>query len=359
MSISTVTYNGSLAYQLAAGETLTCYPFGVLNMDYVSAGCAIYAAETGGEITLSVRFISSAGLILTQLDEVKAASDTNIWERVSTYWALETGAVQAEVRFYNSGSSTVLFAQPKAAAGKELGTYANNYSPQLSKITPSGIYTGTITTEQVIIPGSSATATLNAYLLQMVSSNNSKFTAADSKISGTQSDLDAAEQLITRIQAGEITLSSKTSMSGTVSQGSFAQHTTSSSKYQHSDGSYTQISADGIKRYTSGTGNEYHYLMSVTTFVSGDTTTKWVQLPDEFKGKYFDWYCGVADSMQARDDDLNGRHMIMRFVATQANGQSTDYTNAKVPVVAYKMTQQADLSDRRISNIQGFVIAIA
>lgn len=61
----------------------------------------------------------------------------------------------------------------------------------------------------------------------------------------------------------------------------------------HSDGSYTSLSSEGLRRYTGSTGVDYHYLTYVGTgdiYKEGAGTgiyTVVINLPDEFKNKEF------------------------------------------------------------------------
>lgn len=61
----------------------------------------------------------------------------------------------------------------------------------------------------------------------------------------------------------------------------------------HSDGSYTSLSSEGLRRYTGSTGVDYHYLTYVGTgdiYKAGAGTgiyTVVINLPDEFKNKEF------------------------------------------------------------------------
>jgi hypothetical protein len=93
--------------------------------------------------------------------------------------------------------------------------------------------------------------------------------------------------------------------------GDTAEHSPSYSKWKHSDGTYTQADANGLKHYNASTNTNYHYLLYAGSGITNTTGSEtWVQLPDEFKGKTFqitvsaksikpqpsqaiDSYCGV------------------------------------------------------------------
>jgi len=141
--------------------------------------------------------------------------------------------------------------------------------------------------------------------------------------------------------------------------GDVAQHTNSRSRYTHSDGSYTQISSSGLQRFISGTGEKYHYLIHITTFIQGESgSVRWIQLPSKFKGKEFTIYLALADSMLPPESN-QGRYAIHRMVATPHPNHSIDYTNARVPIIAYKTTMRVDEpGTKAINYVQGMLIAI-
>lgn len=139
--------------------------------------------------------------------------------------------------------------------------------------------------------------------------------------------------------------------------GDVARHTNSSSRYEHTDGSYTRIGSNGIRRYVAGTGHAYHYLIHITTFTIGTSSGRWIQLPDEFKGKGFSVYAAIADSLQTPENKLASA--IHRFVVTGTPGEKIDYANARVPITGYKLTIDLDDNYRRsTSEVQGMLIAI-
>ena len=132
---------------------------------------------------------------------------------------------------------------------------------------------------------------------------------------------------------------------------------TSGLTIMHNDGTSTSMSKDGFKRHTVSDNRNYHYLMYATTFVYGDSsprTARWIQLPDDFKGKDFDIFFAIADSLNAVDY----YHSIQRFVCTQHPDFEIDYKNARVPVIAYKSETQNDGLDPDIRSVQGLLIAL-
>lgn len=127
-------------------------------------------------------------------------------------------------------------------------------------------------------------------------------------------------------------------------------------KATHNDGSYTQLGADGLKRFTDSDSRNYHYLMSLHTFQFGESSNnaRWIQLPNDFKGKNFKVYLAIADSMTATDYTYS----IQRFVCTLHPAHTIDYTNARVPVIAYKSETKMTGDAPLITTVQGLLIAI-
>ena len=70
---------------------------------------------------------------------------------------------------------------------------------------------------------------------------------------------------------------------GTTSGSDKAYHSATYSRWNHSDGSYTQASSGGLVRYSSGTGRSYHYLMHSGTVQSSGSVV--VPLPSHISGK--------------------------------------------------------------------------
>lgn len=124
----------------------------------------------------------------------------------------------------------------------------------------------------------------------------------------------------------------------------------------HTDGSFTQLTNQGLRRFTSGDNRNYHYLIWATTFVYGDSSSnaRWIQLPDDYKGKDFQVFLAIADSLNAPDYTYS----IQRFVTTGHPDHNIDYQNARVPIIAYKSETHMDGNEPLIRDVQGMIIAI-
>lgn len=123
-------------------------------------------------------------------------------------------------------------------------------------------------------------------------------------------------------------------------------------RFTHTDGSYTSMRADGFKRFIAGSGREYHSLIYMVGYVLGGQSVRWAQLPNEFKGKPFTPYIVIADSLQAQ----NNGQSINRFVVTGHPNYQNDYTNARVPLIGYKLL--TDGTNIVTSDVQGLLIVV-
>lgn len=135
-------------------------------------------------------------------------------------------------------------------------------------------------------------------------------------------------------------------------------------KCSHEDGSYTQMKADGFKRYVAGEGRDYHYLTeigrseSVGGFYAVHTSGGWlvadeaaclthvppitIQLPNDFKGKIFEVFVEprFSEANIARMNDLffqsNNSEQFMYYLKNWVcEAYDYDYVNATFKVKAY------------------------
>lgn len=128
----------------------------------------------------------------------------------------------------------------------------------------------------------------------------------------------------------------------------------------HPNGRHTRISSEGIKVVNNSNGQtigDYHYL----TYVVGFTTTadtnsyKWVQLPNEFKGKNFNAYATLSDTW---DESWNWGEpwVVQRMVAFVAD---YDRYNGRVAIQGYRTDKNYKTGEHRHCPIAGMLIVIA
>ena len=134
-----------------------------------------------------------------------------------------------------------------------------------------------------------------------------------------------------------------------------AKHTNSYSRYQHADGSYSQIGVNGIERYIAGSGRRYHHLIHLAGYsLNSSSTPRWAQLPNEFKGKLFTVYIALADTL----NPTSVNYSLYKAVVTGFPGMEIDYPNARIPLIGYKQVVHKDSRELRTGEVQGLLIAI-
>lgn len=208
--ISAVQYNGSNAYELLVGEFVSSWPIGAVGFTDIAVGVQVYTATVSAGVKLTLRSFNAAGAVLSAQDFTYTVTNTSMWERAETTWTCPTGIDRAELRITAVGG-TVLFAQPKLERGIEVGEYSTNYAPQLTLLTPTGIYTGTLTANQVIVSGGEdlasklVTINSNAINLRATTDNNvSRLTTIEAGQITLRSDVDGALPKITKLTAGGV-----------------------------------------------------------------------------------------------------------------------------------------------------------
>jgi len=127
-------------------------------------------------------------------------------------------------------------------------------------------------------------------------------------------------------------------------------------RFTHTDGTSTEIGKNGFRRITPSDNRTYHYLFYATTFIFGESSSnaRWIQLPNDYKGKQFEVFMAIADSMTAPSYSYS----VQRFVCTVHPDHSIDYANARVPVISYKSSTLMDGSSPVIDEVQGLLFAI-
>ena len=126
-----------------------------------------------------MRFIDEQGVLLSTSSSTYTPTVQNLWERAIFTWPVPEGATRAELRM-EGVISVILMAQPKVANGTDPGSYGSNWSPQLTFLTPTGIYTGTLSAKQIILSAgedlSDRLVTINANQILMSSKLDNRTT---------------------------------------------------------------------------------------------------------------------------------------------------------------------------------------
>ena len=131
-------------------------------------------------------------------------------------------------------------------------------------------------------------------------------------------------------------------------------------KIWHPSGKHTRISSDGLKVVSNSNGNilgDYHYLTHVIGFTTtAETETyKWVQLPDDFKGKNFRAYATLSDTWEG-SWEWGEPWVVQRMVVFVAD---YDRANARVAIQGYRTDKNYKTGAHRHKPVAGMLIVIA
>ena len=99
-----------------------------------------------------------------------------------------------------------------------------------------------------------------------------------------------------------------------------AYHAADYSKWTHSDGSWTKISANGMTWSKGPTTTGYHYLLYAGEYVCNSEETVTITLPDEFKGKNFKVVTSIKRIYVSNDEYVTGCYFpLLSFYAESTN----------------------------------------
>lgn len=149
---NTIRFNSHNSYKVTS--QVFCYPFGVQGQSYVTHSFQAYCTSMLSSATRAkTKFFASDGSLVSENSHAFAV--TTVFGIVEITVAVPATAVQAQLMFIQGGTDW-WFAEPKSEYGESATPYAVNYTNQLTYITPTGIYTGMITTSQIVVTGSVA-----------------------------------------------------------------------------------------------------------------------------------------------------------------------------------------------------------
>ena len=118
---------------------------------------------------------------------------------------------------------------------------------------------------------------------------------------------------------------------GSTEDGDTAEHTPNYSKYTHSDGSYTKISADGLEKYVNNAPHPYFYFTYQGEAWCNSDSTVTVNLPEEVKGKNFliTWLLGNVDASTSTSESFEWirKWSVYGIKTSENNGLGYDEEN--------------------------------
>lgn len=218
---SSIQYRGYNTFRMEAPAKVKSWIFGVEGLETISHSFYAYATTTlSSAVRTRTRWISGNGITLSVEDHTWAIPEAGLfnWIKLEEI-PVPDGAVYAQLELHNTSGKTYWVGLIKSEAGDKATDFTHNLSGQLTRITASGIYTGTITAQQVILSSTTGEnlperlTTINSNMVQLTnktSKNESDITTIKAGQITLQSKVNTAENKITQIEAGKITLSSST-----------------------------------------------------------------------------------------------------------------------------------------------------
>ena len=225
---SSIQYRGYNTFRMEAPAKVKSWIFGVEGLETISHSFYAYATTAlTGTIRTRTRWISGNGITLSVEDHTWTITEGGFFNHIKIEGiTVPTGAVYAQLELHNTSGKTYWVGLIKSEAGDNATDFTHNLSGQLTRITASGIYTGTITAQQVILSSTTGEnlperlTTINSNMVQLTnktSKNESDITTIkagqitlESNINSVDGKLNTANSKITQIEAGKITLSSST-----------------------------------------------------------------------------------------------------------------------------------------------------
>ena len=169
---TSLQYNGYNSYKFNQNDFLICYPFGVENMEYITHSFGAYSPiALDAKVRAYTRFFNADGEEI-KLENHSFAVQQGTFDKVEITVSVPALAVKAELKFLNNEAQPWWVATPKTEEGQTATPYAINAYGQLTYITPNGIYTGTITANQIVLASgnenlSERLTTINANQIQL------------------------------------------------------------------------------------------------------------------------------------------------------------------------------------------------
>ena len=147
---TTIQFNDHNSYKITT--PLFCYPFGVDGMSYITHSFQAYATSSLSSANRAkTKFFDADGSTLSEVNHAFAV--TTVFGKIEITVAVPATAKQAQLVLLQGGTDWWI-AEPKSEQGEVATPYNVNYQGQLTYITPNGIYTGMMTTGQIVVTGS-------------------------------------------------------------------------------------------------------------------------------------------------------------------------------------------------------------
>lgn len=149
---TTIQFNDHNSYKITT--PLFCYPFGVDGMSYITHSFQAYSTSSLSSANRAkTKFFDADGALVSDVNHAFAV--TTVFGKIEITAAVPATAKQAQLVLIQGGTDWWI-AEPKSEQGEVATPYNVNYQGQLTYITPNGIYTGMMTTGQIVVTGSVA-----------------------------------------------------------------------------------------------------------------------------------------------------------------------------------------------------------
>ena len=184
-----IQYRGFNTVRMNPGDSYDCYEFFVKAGDYISHSFAIYSVSPlAGAVRARTRFIGADGLTISTSSHTVATTGGTFDEIAIEGVPVPTGARLGRLELL-SPSGTYWVARPKSEDGEKATPYSQNYSGQMTHITPTGVYTGTIQANQINLTSGGDL--------------EDSMTTINNKVINMTSSVSALNASVTNIQAGQ------------------------------------------------------------------------------------------------------------------------------------------------------------
>ncbi|HZW97482.1 MAG TPA: hypothetical protein VFF56_01375 [Bacillota bacterium] len=223
---TTIQYRGYNTFKMIAPARVKSWMYGVEGLDSISHGLYVYCpTNQASAVRAKTRWLNSDGITQSVVDHSFAIEAGLFnWIKIQAI-PVPIGAVQALTEIINFSGATFWVGLIKTEAGNTTTDFTENKAGQLTKITASGIYTGTIQAAQVVVA--------NDRLPERLTTINSSIISISDGLAGLRTD----------VQAGRITLSDDT-------KGKIAGMTVDTTSLTFSGtGSYFRITSDGVSDF--------------------------------------------------------------------------------------------------------------
>ena len=184
-----IQYRGFNTVRMNPGDSFDCYEFFVKAGDYISHSFAIYSVSPlAGAVRARTRFIGTNGLTISTSSHTVTTTGGTFDEVAIEGVPVPAGARLGRLELL-SPSGTYWVAMPKSEDGEKATPYSQNYSGQMTYITPTGVYTGTIQANQINLTSGGDL--------------EDSMTTINNKVINMTSSVSALNASVTNIQAGQ------------------------------------------------------------------------------------------------------------------------------------------------------------